>query len=1240
MNEAFTNQTLANASVGDTIHDFGSNIKNLFENLKTDKKTMDRYCQGIPVCYNKDFNINDEAAVLASTVSQKTYRDGENTVSIDYSKSKEEFYVAPRNVVKKAYKNQMLKAMQDALKTDHLDNYEITTVNNVKYKVVGATVVDKFNTSVVSSIKNAAGFDDDNSSKTMIPAEEFIKKFGIEDNSVLVVDFAAISIVSILKTGPPVKTRIFYAMTPEVENDPAPKLSIDDDVFYEKGGAELVSMFQKDKGGIVYPYSYSPDNEDKYNYSVSSIVPSENFYSNYIFYLSGLIPRNEKSTKFTTDIKVSHPTKTNLYTSTISNSKIQNSITNTSTEILSLLGLKTPSESDIFRMNTKYQLKRSGDWLQVLACVNLHSKIMQGYSNQKYSEKDLGSVYFVTHDRIALAFALLNGINCIYTHASSFACYVFKAEDAKRDKNIHVAKVRNILNLLGEYEKTREDAKENYKKYMEFYTRTVEEWKQKLDEKCENAREKLYQGNNLKEFNIAVFDGLIHELFETAYIYNAIMFVYSNLKENYAKYVESADKLEKSISVARNAANLEEVAEEKMKEIVEDYKVYSSANAGLLLCLDVNYKGGEGVVVPFIRNMEKAVDEIKKSKYYKSIRSWTWNTVILSRIRNTVESLANIKPMDQNEFLYHLKRLDQKSIVNIVKTFEPLYYVSRDADLLMNYARESIRGKLETMSLKRLEKFVGVVLPFIVEVFIGVGELANDETLEEKLRELVQSEISTMEPVAQTLTDSAIVQENTVVMNLAELDVAGALLLLSREIKMNPMSLSMSISKSGIKRTVGGGASKPESSRIFLEHSIHETIYTLMGRILSIDVKKSPAFYDFVSSSILSIAGIGPLVSPVDQYSTELGQAYGKLQVLDNWLKTQPSSGETRAMRIMVDLLLEKGVDKRKRSVGDSAEGPTKRRRISGGGGGGAGATKPNIYRGNHACFHPLFPLYAICESLYQMSYSLDEEAGFDNSIFYQYINFIAKLANGVFTEILHSPLGQLKATFYGLALRELLISTNMYLHTDIYTKTMGMTREQYLQIQLMSSVLSCPYINTEKSREGMFLHCPLFKDFLSNLKMYEVVETTPNTTVVKARAKIRQIMEKMTVQIMGDRNLAGSTVAPRSRPVSAPMVAAISAKMGIKPGSYKKKTRTSENLTRKKLGQQPVAPAGISTPSPMKPSAKLQQISPPMMVLGKRRKSNTKSTQKSGPSATSSGRTRKLKKTSTHANISGVVAA
>ena len=335
----------------------------------------------------------------------------------------------------------------------------------------------------------------------------------------------------------------------------------------------------------------------------------------------------------------------------------------------------------------------------------------------------------------------------------------------------------------------------------------------------------------------------------------------------------------------------------------------------------------------------------------------------------------------------------------------------------------------------------------------------------------------------------------------------------------------------------------------------------------------------------------------------------------------------------IVNVLLEKSAtgDKRKRSASES-EGPTKRRRMVG------GKDKTNIYRGNHACFHPLFPLYAITESLYQMSFSLENETSFDNVPFFQYINFVAKLVNGIITE-LQTPVGQLKATYYGLALREMLISTNMYLHTEIYTKTMGMSREQYLPIQLMNSVLSTPYINTEKSREGVFIHLPLFAKFLKNLNMHEVVERTPNTTVVKARGKIRQIMEKMCQQIMDDRGVEKTT--QTRKVLSAPVIAAISANLGlkvVKSSSQKKKTRSSNKLTRKKsnkIGQiHPVAPAGVSTPEVKKSIMVEPNVSPQKLQLFGKRKltksgpnSGTRNSTNRNSGTRNSGKTKKIRK-------------
>jgi hypothetical protein len=87
----------------------------------------------------------------------------------------------------------------------------------------------------------------------------------------------------------------------------------------------------------------------------------------------------------------------------------------------------------MFDFNCPLQQKRSGDWLQALICAlvaigerqfcEFNHDIFSIFKKKDLTTEDHGKavlkfdeVYLVTHDRILLAFALLLGINVIFTH--------------------------------------------------------------------------------------------------------------------------------------------------------------------------------------------------------------------------------------------------------------------------------------------------------------------------------------------------------------------------------------------------------------------------------------------------------------------------------------------------------------------------------------------------------------------------------------------------------------------------------------------------------------------------------------------------------------------------------------------------------------------------------------------------------------------------------------------------------
>jgi hypothetical protein len=219
---------------------------------------------------------------------------------------------------------------------------------------------------------------------------------------------------------------VHYLMTPEVVNDPAGKPNVDNkSLFQTDTGINLYSYVQRD----IDPACYTP-------FDVNESNPLNNFFSKYDYTISPIkqIYTKGKSSQLVTtlDVKFTSGT-TQPYTAIIEDSKKENSITNVLgyiTKILLQLNKDTTSPQLVFNFNVKCQQKRGGDWFQVLCCLDArkrtYTRILPNDPNRyEWNIPEKCPVYFVSHDQIAVAYALLNGVNVIYLDAFG-RIFVFK----------------------------------------------------------------------------------------------------------------------------------------------------------------------------------------------------------------------------------------------------------------------------------------------------------------------------------------------------------------------------------------------------------------------------------------------------------------------------------------------------------------------------------------------------------------------------------------------------------------------------------------------------------------------------------------------------------------------------------------------------------------------------------------------------------------------------------------------
>jgi hypothetical protein len=214
-------------------------------------------------------------------------------------------------------------------------------------------------------------------------------------------------------------------MTSEMVNDPAGKPNIHNENLFNQTekGINLISYIQTDVEPFLYT-KFDPANSNTTN----------NFFSKYDFNLSPIQQKflKGKAERLITTLTINfeEPGQKQL-TQIINDSKSENSNATVIGYLKKIVNsLKTQSDrTTAFNFNSKCQQKRGGDWFQALCCLDARNRSYtqilpdNNRKNGKINEKC--PIYFVTHDQIAAAFALLNGVNVIFISGNK-SIYVFK----------------------------------------------------------------------------------------------------------------------------------------------------------------------------------------------------------------------------------------------------------------------------------------------------------------------------------------------------------------------------------------------------------------------------------------------------------------------------------------------------------------------------------------------------------------------------------------------------------------------------------------------------------------------------------------------------------------------------------------------------------------------------------------------------------------------------------------------
>jgi hypothetical protein len=295
-----------------------------------------------------------------------------------------------------------------------------------------------------------------NKAKNLIPATgDIATNFcintdfcGISNNAILVVDYNQHGFLSIFKEGIPSSLfHIHYVASPEVINDPAPKTSLHDAIFTPDAtnGVKMNSYVQSGIENCVYS-----------KYDSNNIGTNNIFFSEYNFILEPIqsIYTKQKAEKLITNLNIywNLDNTKQPFTDNITDSKGENSNNTVASYILGIIKKITTNNNNQlnFDFNKKCQQKRGGDWFQALSCFDVKNRVFTNIQNRNDGAKAFPSnypVYFVTHDRIAVSYALLMGANVIYL--DYYGCvFLFKNQLDENTKSSNKSYEEGLFEML------------------------------------------------------------------------------------------------------------------------------------------------------------------------------------------------------------------------------------------------------------------------------------------------------------------------------------------------------------------------------------------------------------------------------------------------------------------------------------------------------------------------------------------------------------------------------------------------------------------------------------------------------------------------------------------------------------------------------------------------------------------------------------------------------------------------
>lgn len=425
---------LAVIAANDSHHDFDMKIKPIIGD----------YNAGIKGDYNEvlDYIDKNEAKTMTYTIVEHRPDNSNNSVS------------------KRLLDDEIVMFQNTTLYTN---NFDFKTRTGIDYEGVRITK-EEMNMNAFSS-----GGEYDNFImllKSKLYKDSVLKNFSLK-NTLFVHDASAINIYKFFKETSGEPFSIYFAHCPETMNDPATKPTFDTVAGYSGKNITFYSVKPNTRGDSVY--NYILNNNDIYETEGRNL-----FNSTYQVKFTELSETKiKKDLVLTTDTTYSNLDTTgkkifeHTYNVSTKNNGSESAINSVKTKINKLIAKGgNLNSNEVFNLNTAFQMKRGGDQLQVCFTKKIHDRLFEKKGILDFDIIDDGrilptsvstdlikngmieDVYFVTHDQIAAALALLYGVNVIFTNGNTHTMSILKSKKTVDPNKIEENKYNKLKIVL------------------------------------------------------------------------------------------------------------------------------------------------------------------------------------------------------------------------------------------------------------------------------------------------------------------------------------------------------------------------------------------------------------------------------------------------------------------------------------------------------------------------------------------------------------------------------------------------------------------------------------------------------------------------------------------------------------------------------------------------------------------------------------------------------------------------